>query len=85
MAKAAKKKPARKPSTKPADGGIEAKRALAYLRMEPQLCDCVRWVELASDLSLGEDRPLLDQVVHHATTEMRKLLADYYKLGGYEP
>jgi hypothetical protein len=76
MAKA-KKKPARKPSTKPADGEIAAKRAEAYNAMEPHLCDCVRWIELADDLSLGEDRPLLDQVVHHATTEMRKLLAAY--------
>jgi hypothetical protein len=47
MAKAAKKKPARKRSTKPADGGIEAKRAKAYHDMEPLLRDCERWSELA--------------------------------------
>jgi hypothetical protein len=83
MAKA-KKKPAKKRSTKPADTTIEAKRAEAYLRMEPHLCDCVRWVELADDLSLGEDRPQLDMVIHHATAEMRKLLEAYNEMGGFE-
>jgi len=84
MAKAAKKKPARMRSTKPADGEIEAKRANAYRDMEPHLCDCVRWIELADDLSLGDDRPQLDMVVHHATEEIRRLLAAYYALGGFE-
>jgi hypothetical protein len=83
MAKA-KKKPAKKRSTKPADTTIEAKRAEAYLRMEPHLCDCVRWVELADDLSLGEDRPQLDMVIHHATAEMRKLLEAYNEMDGFE-
>jgi hypothetical protein len=77
MAKAAKKKPAGKPVPKAADGAIAAKRAEAYLRMEPHLYDCVRWVELADDLSLGNDRPQLDMVLHHVTGEMRKLLAAY--------
>jgi hypothetical protein len=77
MAKA-KKKPAGKPVPKAADATIEAKRAKAYNAMEPHLCDCVRWVELADDLSLGQDRPALDMVIHHATEEMRKLLAAYY-------
>jgi hypothetical protein len=84
MSKPAKKKPAKKRSTKPADTTIEAKRAEAYLRMEPHLCDCVRWVELADDLSLGEDRPQLDMVIHHATAEMRKLLEAYNEMGGFE-
>jgi hypothetical protein len=85
MTKAAKKKPARKRSTKPADGGIVAKRAEAYLRMEPALCDCQRWTYLADVLSTDHDRPLYDMVVHHAAEMMEKLLAAYYEMGGYEP
>jgi hypothetical protein len=77
MTKTLKKKATRKPATKAADGSIAAKRAEAYLRMEPHLYDCVRWVELADDLSLGNDRPQLDMVLHHVTGEMRKLLAAY--------
>ena len=69
---------------KPADGDLKAKRAEAYLRMEPHLRDCVRWIELADELSFGEDRPQLDMVVHHATEEMRKLLAAYDALEGFE-
>jgi len=86
MAEPAKKKVPRKPATK-ADGGrdLEAKRAQAYLRLEPALCDCQRWTYLAAALSLDPDRPLYDMVVHHAAEKMEKLLADYYELGGYEP
>jgi hypothetical protein len=84
MTKAAKKKPAGKPVPKAADSTIEAKRAEAYLRMEPHLHDCVRWVELADDLSLGNDRPQLDMVIHHATAELRKLLEAYNEMGGFQ-
>jgi hypothetical protein len=84
MTKAAKKKPARKPSTKAADGEIEAKRAKAYREMEPHLCDCQRWTYLADVLSLDHDRPLYDMVVRHAAEKMEKLLEAYYEMGGYE-
>jgi hypothetical protein len=85
MTKPTKKKAAM-PRASKAGGEIEAKRAEAYLRMEPHLCDCQRWTELAEDLSLGndEDRALYDMVVHHAAGEMKKLLAAYYALGGFE-
>jgi hypothetical protein len=80
----AKKKPARKPSTKPADG-IEAKRAKAYHDMEPALRDCERWSELAEVLSLDHDRSHYDMVVRHLAEKMEKLVAAYYEMGGYEP
>jgi hypothetical protein len=84
MAKAAKKKPAGKPVPKTADRDLEAKRAQAYLRLEPDICDCQRWTYLAAALSLDPDRPLYDMVVHHAAERMEKLLAAYYEMGGYE-
>jgi hypothetical protein len=52
--------------------------------MEPHLCDCVRWTELAEVLSLDHDRSLYDMVVRHAAEKMEKLLAAYYELGGFE-
>jgi hypothetical protein len=85
MTKAAKKKPARKRSTKPAVGGaIVAKRAAAYSAIEPQLCDCVRWAELAEVLSLDHDRSHYDMVVRHLAEKMEKLRAAYYEMDGYE-
>ena len=82
----AKKKPAGKPVPKAAiDGELVEKRAEAYLRMEPALCDCQRWTYLADVLSTDHDRPLYDIVVHHAAEMMEKLLAAYYEMGGYEP
>jgi hypothetical protein len=76
----AKKKPARKHSTKGADGEIVAKHAEAYLRMEPNLRDCERLARLAGELSLDHDRDLYDYVVHQAAEKMEKLMADYYAL-----
>lgn len=84
MAKAAEKKSAKKPGPEPTVGDLEAKRAKAYLRMEPHLYDCVRWVELADELSFGEDRAQFDMVVHHATVQMRKLLEAYNAMEGFE-
>jgi hypothetical protein len=75
----AKKKPARKRSTKPAGGGaIVAKRAEAYLRMEPHLRDCERLTRLAGQLSIDHDRDLYDYIVHQAAENMEKLVAAYY-------
>jgi hypothetical protein len=84
MAKAAKKKPARKRSTKPAVGDIEAKRAEAYLRMEPDLCDCERLARLAGHLSIDHDRDMYDYIVHHLAERMEKLKTSYYALGGFQ-
>lgn len=78
MAKAAKKKPARKRLTKAANGEIVAKRAEAYLRMEPNLRDCEKLARLAGQLSLDHD--LYDYVVHEAAEKMEQLVADYYDL-----
>jgi len=47
MAKAAKKKAARKRTPKPALSAIEAKRAKAYSDMENSVCDLARAAELA--------------------------------------
>jgi hypothetical protein len=80
MSKAKKKAP-RKPSTKTAVGGaIVAKRAEAYLRMEPNLRDCEKLARLAGQLSLHDDRDLYDYIVHQAAEKMEKLVADYYAL-----
>jgi hypothetical protein len=85
MAKA-KKKPAKKRSTKPAVGGeLVEKRAKAYRDMEPQLRDCERWSELAEVLSLDHDRSHYDMVVRHLAEKMEKLVAAYYEMGDYEP
>jgi hypothetical protein len=78
--KAAKKKAARKRSTKAADGEIVAKRAVAYLGMEPNLRDCEKLARLAGRLSLDHDRDLYGYVVHQAAEKMEKLVADYYAL-----
>jgi hypothetical protein len=80
MAKAAKKKAAKKRTAKAGDAEREAKRAEAYLRMEPELCDCQRWTYLADVLSIDHDRPLYDMVVRHAAEKMEKLLVNYYAL-----
>ena len=80
----AKKKPARKRSTKPADTTIVEKRAKAYAEMEPQLCDCVRWAELAEELSLDHDRSHYDMVVRLLAEKMGKLRAAYYAPEGLE-
>jgi hypothetical protein len=84
MTKAAKKRPARKRSTRAADGGIEAKRAKAYHDMEPHLRDCERWSELAEVLSLDHDRSHYDMVVRHLAEKMEKFVAAYYEMGAYE-
>ena len=85
MAKAKTRKPARKRAPKAADGEIVAKRAQAYLRMEPDLCDCERLARPAGQLALGHDRDLYDYVVHHLQERMEKLKTNYYALGGFQP
>ena len=82
MVKAAKKKPARKPSTKTC--ALVEMRAKAYSEMEPQLCDCVRWAELAEVLSLDHKRSHYDMVVRHLAEKMEELRAAYYAPEGFE-
>jgi hypothetical protein len=90
----AKKKPARKRSTKAAKNitqnitavgaALVEKRAKAYHAMEPHLRDCERWSELAEVLSLDHDRCHYDMVVRHLAEMMEKLVAAYYEMGDYE-
>jgi hypothetical protein len=77
MTKAAKKKPASKTAPKSIDPTIQARRAEAYLRMEPDLRDCERLARLAGQLSLDHDRDLYDYVVHLAAEKMEKMVAAY--------
>jgi hypothetical protein len=79
MAKAAKKKPARKRTTKAADGEITAKRAKAYA-LEPQLCAIVNMGTIASNLFDCTDRGLYDFAVHHLEEMLDDLKARYYAL-----
>jgi hypothetical protein len=58
----------RKVAPKAVDGEIAQKRALACLRMEPNLRDCEKLARLAGQLSLDHDRDLYDFVVHQAGT-----------------
>jgi hypothetical protein len=82
MAKAAKanKKPTTKPSTKIADGAIEAKRAKAYADLEPHLCDVVRMGEIASMLFDNPDQGLFVFAVTHLEERLDDLKARYYAL-----
>jgi hypothetical protein len=59
-------------------------RAKAYHDMEPQLCDCVRWAELAEELSLDHERSHYDMVVRLLAEKMEKLRVAYYEMGGYD-
>jgi hypothetical protein len=70
----------RKVAPKAVDGEIAQKRALAYLRMEPNLRDCEKLARLAGQLSLDHDRDPHDFVVHQTAEKMEKLVADYYAL-----
>jgi hypothetical protein len=67
------KRQKRKVAPKAVDGEIAQKRALAYLRMEPNLRDCEKLARLAGQLSLDHDRDLYDFVVHQAAEKMEKL------------
>ena len=79
MVKAAKKKPAaRKHAPKPADGDLAAKRANAYLVMEPLLRDCQRWAHLVDTLATDDDPAILALVAEHAANEIDKLVEVYY-------
>jgi hypothetical protein len=80
MAKAARKKPARKRATKAADAEIEAKRGKAYADMEPDLCDCVRMGRIADQLFDNPDRDLYHFAVHRLADMLEQLRARYYAL-----
>jgi hypothetical protein len=58
MAKATKKKPARKRKTKAADGEITAKRAKAYAGLEPHLCAVVNMGTIVCNLRSHRQRAL---------------------------
>jgi hypothetical protein len=63
MAKAAKKKSARKRAPKAAE--LAEKRANAYSDMEPHLCDVVRMGEIATSLFDCSDQGLFVFAVGH--------------------
>jgi len=77
MTKAPKKKAARKLTPKVAEAE-KARRAEAYLRMEPLLCDCERVGRLADLLSVDQDRDLYDFTVRLLAEMLVKLKAGYY-------
>ena len=64
MAKATKKKPARKRKTKAADGEIAEKRAKAYGDLESHLCAVVNMGTIASNLFDCSDKGLYDFAVN---------------------
>jgi hypothetical protein len=80
MAKTAKKKPARKRSTKAADGEITAKPAKAYADLEPHLCAIVNMGTIASNLFDCTDKGLYDFAVHLLEEMLDDLKARYYAL-----
>jgi hypothetical protein len=75
MAKAAKKKkaPAKKHSTKAGNGDLEARRATAYLHIEPHLCDVVRMGEIAASLFDSPDPGLFVFAVTYLEDMLREL------------
>jgi hypothetical protein len=80
MAKAAKKKPARKRSTKAADGEITAMRAKAYADLEPHLCAIANMGTIASNRFDCTDKGLYDFAVHLLEEMLDDLKARYYAL-----
>jgi hypothetical protein len=56
----------------------DARRAEAYLRMEPHLCDCVKMARIAEQLSVDPDRDLYDFAVHRLAEMLEELEAGYY-------
>ena len=78
MAKAAKKKAARKPPLKAANSESETKRANAYSDMEPHLCDVVRMGEIAMMLFDNPDQGLFVFAVGHLEEMLQDLRTHYY-------
>jgi hypothetical protein len=78
MAKAAKKKAARKPTPKAANSKSETKRANAYSDMEPHLCDVVRMAEMAMMVFDNPDHGLFVFAVGHLEEMLQDLRAHYY-------
>jgi hypothetical protein len=80
MAKAAKKKPARKRTPKAIDGEITARRAKAYADLEPHLRAVVNMGTIASNLFDCTDKWLYDFAVHYLAEMLNDLKARYYAL-----
>jgi hypothetical protein len=76
MAKAAKKKAARKRAPKAAE--LAEKRANAYSDMEPHLCDVVRMGEIAMMLFDNPDQGLFVFAVGHLEEMLQVLRTHYY-------
>ena len=76
MAKAAKKKAARKRAPKAAE--LAEKRANAYSDMEPHLCDIVRMGEIAMMLFDNPDQGLFVFAVGHLEEMLQDLRTHYY-------
>jgi hypothetical protein len=74
----AKKKAARKRSTKPADGEIAAKRAKAYLEMEPHLCSVVNMIDIAVLCANSNHHFLTEFMVCRLSEALQSLKANYY-------
>jgi hypothetical protein len=72
------KKQAPKKRTPKAAAAQQARRAEAYLRMEPLLCDCERVGRLADLLSVDHDRDLYNFAVELLADMLKKLRAGYY-------
>jgi hypothetical protein len=79
MAKAAKKKAARKRAPKAAD--LAEERAKAYSDMEPHLCDVVRMGEIAMTLFDDPDQGLFVFAVGHLEGMLQELRKRYYAKG----
>jgi hypothetical protein len=76
MAKAAKKRAARKLTPK-AISAIEAKRAVAYADMEPHLCDLVSMGEIAMD-QFDKDKGLFIFAVGKLEEMLNEFRQRYY-------
>jgi hypothetical protein len=72
--KAAKTRAKKKPAT--IDAAIEAKRALAYSRMEPHVCDLARAAELA--MLASDDESLFLFAVEQFETMAQRFRKRYY-------
>jgi hypothetical protein len=79
MARAAKKKAARKLTPKAADSQIAEKRARAYSDMEPHLCDLVSMGKIAMD-QFDKDKGLFVFAVGKLEEMLNDLKARCYAL-----
>ena len=79
MAKATKKKAAKKRTPKAADIEIAARRAKAYAAMEPHLCDLARMGEIAV-MMFDKDEGLFIFATTHLDEMLQEFRRRYYAM-----